>query len=108
MLWANLADTHKFIVIYQNSTSSADECWDVASSKTLSYDGGGDSQSIASMMLYTISKYNADASKVFVTGVSSGEMMTNVMVAVYPNLFTAASAYSGVAAECFAGPSVDY
>lgn len=106
--WANLADTHKFIVIYPNSPNSADECWDVASSKTLSHDGGGDSQSIASMVSYTISKYNADTSKVFVTGVSSGAMMTNVMAAVYPNLFTAASAYSGVAAGCFAGPSVDY
>lgn len=108
MLWANLADTHKFIVIYQNSTNSADECWDVASSKTISCDGGGDSQSIASMMLYTVSKYNVDTSKVFVTCVSSSAMMTNVMVDVYPNLFTAASAYSGLGAECFADPSVDY
>jgi acetylxylan esterase len=55
------------------------------------------------MINYTISKYSADATKVFVTGSSSGCMMTNVMMATYPNLFAAASCYSGVAAGCLAG-----
>lgn len=47
--------------------------------------------------------FGADPAKVFVSGTSSGCMMTNVMVSTYPELFKAASCYSGVAAGCLAG-----
>lgn len=52
------------------------------------------------MLKYTIAKYNVDASKVFVTGTSAGAMMTSLMCAVYPEIVTAGSVYSGVAALC--------
>lgn len=52
------------------------------------------------MLKYTLTKYNADTKKVFVTGTSSGAMMTNVMCAVYPDLI---AGYSGVAAGRLAG-----
>jgi acetylxylan esterase len=55
------------------------------------------------MIKYTITKYVADATKVFVTGSSSGCMMTNVMMATYPDMIAAGSCYSGVAAGCLAG-----
>jgi acetylxylan esterase len=55
------------------------------------------------MVKWTINKYDADPTKVFVTGSSSGCMMTNVMCAVYPDLVSAATCYSGVAAGCLAG-----
>lgn len=55
------------------------------------------------MVNYTINKYSADPAKVFVTGSSSGCMMTNVLMATYPDVFAAATCYSGVAAGCFAG-----
>ena len=57
------------------------------------------------MVTYTLDKYSGDASQVFVTGSSSGAMMTNVMAATYPELFKAATAYSGVPAGCFASAS---
>ena len=41
-----------------------------------SHEGGGDSNTIANMVKWTVSQYKADASKVFVTGSSSGAMMT--------------------------------
>lgn len=78
------------------------------------------------MVNYAIDKYGADTSKVFVTGSSSGAMMTvslsffhtfpttiirrrhannlspqNVLAATYPGLFQAAIVYSGVPAGCF-------
>ncbi|OBT99580.1 hypothetical protein VE01_02934 [Pseudogymnoascus verrucosus] len=106
--WASIADTKAFIVVYPNTPNLKDHCWDVASKQTLTHDGGGDSQSIANMVKYTIAKYNADKSKVFMTGRSSGSMMTNVMAATYPDLFVAGSAYAGVSAGCAAGPEVDY
>jgi len=71
--------------------------------KGLSRDAGGDNQGLVAMIKYTIQKYGADPAKVFVTGTSSGCMMTNVMIATYPDVFAAASCYSGVPAGCLAG-----
>ncbi len=55
------------------------------------------------MVRYVVNKYGADPARVFSTGSSSGCMMTNVMSAVYPDLISAATCYSGVAAGCLAG-----
>lgn len=69
--YATLAEQYGFIVIYPESPYSG-TCWDVSSTAALTHDGGADSNSIANMVTYTISTYNADSSRVFVTGTSSG------------------------------------
>ncbi|GJC84911.1 putative acetylxylan esterase A [Colletotrichum liriopes] len=108
------ADTYGLIVIYPESPYSG-TCWDVSSPASLTHNGGGNSNAIANMVTYTLDKYSGDRSKVFVTGTSSGAMMTplavpkknmltetqNVMAATYPELFAAGIAYSGVPAGCF-------
>ncbi len=76
--YATLADTNGYIVIYPNSPRSGG-CFDVNTPQTLSHNGGGDSQGIASMISYAISNWGVNAAKVYVTGTSSGAMMTNVM-----------------------------
>ncbi|KAI0165438.1 carbohydrate esterase family 1 protein [Hypoxylon sp. FL1284] len=96
------ANSKGFIVVYPTTTKDSN-CWDVASSQSLTHDGGGDSTGLINMVKYLIDKYDADPSKVFATGSSSGCMMTNVMLAVYPDMFAAGSCYSGVAAGCLAG-----
>lgn len=48
----------------------------VSSRATLTHDGGGNSNAIANMVKYTLQQYNGDPTKVFVTGTSSGGMMT--------------------------------
>jgi acetylxylan esterase len=73
--YKTLSEQYGFIVIYPSSPHSG-TCWDVSSKATLSHNGGGDSNTIANMVNYTITNYKADASKVFVTGSSSGAMMT--------------------------------
>ncbi|KAM3074475.1 hypothetical protein ACMFMG_002721 [Clarireedia jacksonii] len=98
--YAQYADTYGFIVIYPSSPSSGG-CWDVASKASLTHNGGGDSQTIVNMVSYAVSNYGGDASKVYVTGSSSGAMMTNVLAGAYPEVFQAASAYSGVPDGCF-------
>ncbi|KZM22957.1 Acetylxylan esterase [Ascochyta rabiei] len=102
--YATLAEQYGFIVIYPSSPHS-DKCWDVSSKQTLSHEGGGDSNTIANMVKWTLTQYKADDAKVFVTGSSSGAMMTNVLAATYPDLFKAAIAYSGVPAGCFVSAS---
>jgi acetylxylan esterase len=73
--YAQLAEQYGFIVVYPSSPHSG-TCWDVSSQATLTHNGGGDSNSIANMVSWVLTNYNGDASKVFVTGSSSGAMMT--------------------------------
>lgn len=73
--YAQLSETYGFIVIYPESPYSG-TCWDVSSQAALTHDGGADSNSIANMVRYTLTNYGADASRVYVTGMSSGAMMT--------------------------------
>ncbi|KAH9484830.1 putative acetylxylan esterase A [Psilocybe cubensis] len=104
--YANLADSLKsFIVIYPNAPDSGG-CWDVHTSATLTHNAGGDSLGIASMIRYAISNYGVDPARVFVTGTSSGAMMTNVLAGAYPDLFAAGSAWAGVPYSCFSGPGM--
>ncbi|PKS10900.1 hypothetical protein jhhlp_002658 [Lomentospora prolificans] len=101
--WRGLADTHGYIIIYPSSPWTADNCWDVSSSDTLTHNAGGDSLGIASMVRWTLQEYDVDPDRVFVTGVSSGGMMTNVLLGSYPDLFAAGSSFAGVPAGCYAG-----
>ncbi|KAK4231134.1 hypothetical protein QBC38DRAFT_533772 [Podospora fimiseda] len=94
------ADQQGFIVLYPESPNSGG-CWDVSSPASLTRGGGGDSNSIANFVNWAITQYNVDRNKVFLTGLSSGAMMTNVLSATYPDLFKAATAYAGVSAGCF-------
>jgi acetylxylan esterase len=100
--WATLASKHGFIVIYPGSPNAADQCWDVSSKETLTHDGGGDSLGIVSMVRWTLDKYNGDKKRVFVTGVSSGGMMTQVLLGAYPDVFAAGASFAGVPFGCFA------
>ncbi|KFH42174.1 Feruloyl esterase B-like protein [Hapsidospora chrysogenum ATCC 11550] len=100
--YTSIADQKGFIAIFPSSFRDMN-CWDVASQASLTRDGGGDSTGLASMVQYALETWNADPDRIFVTGSSSGCMMTNVMSAAYPDLFAAASCYSGVAAGCLKG-----
>ncbi|KAJ3560025.1 hypothetical protein NP233_g11099 [Leucocoprinus birnbaumii] len=103
--YANLADTYKYIVIYPEAPDSGG-CWDVHTTDTLTHNGGGDSIAIASMIRFAISDWGVDPKRVYVTGTSSGAMMTNVLAGAYPDLFEAGAAFAGVPYGCFAGPGM--
>lgn len=100
--WSALADDHGFIVIYPGSPNAADQCWDVSSKETLTHNGGGDSLGIVSMVRWTLEKYHGDKSRVFVAGISSGAMMTQVLLGAYPDVFAAGASFAGVPFGCFA------
>jgi acetylxylan esterase len=69
--WKSGSDGKGYITIWPSSPNSGG-CWDVSSKSSLTRNGGGDSTAIANMIKYAITKYSANASKVFVTGGSSG------------------------------------
>ncbi|WP_033340581.1 extracellular catalytic domain type 1 short-chain-length polyhydroxyalkanoate depolymerase [Catenuloplanes japonicus] len=96
-----LADRYGYIVIYPSVTRSS-ACFDVASPQALVRDGGSDPVGIKSMIDYVRARYPVDADKIVATGVSSGAMMTNVLLGLYPDVFSAGSAFAGVPFGCFA------
>jgi poly(hydroxyalkanoate) depolymerase family esterase len=95
-----LAGQYGYIVVYPSVTRES-KCFDVASQASLS-GTGGDSVSIKSMVDYALANYGADPNRIFATGISSGSMMTNVLLGVYPEVFKAGSSYAGVPFTCFA------
>ncbi|KAF3939698.1 hypothetical protein ABW19_dt0206507 [Dactylella cylindrospora] len=102
--YARYADQYGYIVIYPSANRDS-KCWDVASNATLHHNGGSDSLAIVNMVKWTLNRYNGDPSRVFITGMSSGGMMTQVMMGAYPDIFKAGSAWAGVPYGCFGGPT---
>lgn len=96
-----LADQYGFIVLYPSVTRSS-KCFDVSSPQALKRGGGSDPVGIKSMIDWVTRTYDADQSRVFATGISSGAMMTNVLLGDYPDVFAAGAAFSGVPFGCFA------
>jgi len=92
------ADQYGFIMVVPQTSNN---CWDVGSTKALTHDGGGDTHAIAQMVKYALTQYGANPERVYITGDSSGAMMTQGMLAVYPELFKGGSAFAGVPAGCW-------
>ncbi|MDG4810531.1 PHB depolymerase family esterase [Micromonospora sp. WMMD1120] len=99
--YASLADRYGFIVIYPSATRSS-RCWDVYSPQALRRGGGSDPVGLMSMVDHVKQRYSADPTRIFATGTSSGAMMTNVMLGVYPDVFAAGASFAGVPFACFA------
>ncbi|GAA5187337.1 PHB depolymerase family esterase [Rugosimonospora acidiphila] len=99
--FASLADRYGFIVVYPSAPRDG-HCFDVSSPGALRHNGDSDPVGIVSMVRYVERHQHADAARVFATGLSSGAMMTNVLLGDYPDVFKAGSAMSGVPFGCFA------
>ncbi len=94
-----IADSNGFIIIYPEATG--ENCWDAGSKRSLSHGGGGDTGAVAQMVKYIVSKYNADAGRVYVSGDSAGGIMTEALVGVYPDVFMAGVSIMGVPCGCW-------
>ncbi|HEV8549760.1 MAG TPA: PHB depolymerase family esterase [Polyangiaceae bacterium] len=93
------ADQYGFIMVFPQTSNN---CWDVGTTKSLTHDGGGDTQAVAQMVTYALSKHTANPQRVYVVGTSSGAMMTEALLAVYPEMFKAGAEFAGVPAGCWA------
>ncbi|NUT98081.1 MAG: PHB depolymerase family esterase [Saccharothrix sp.] len=99
--FATAADRYGYVIVVPEATRT-EKCFDVSTQAGLTRNGGSDSTGIMSMVAWARQRYNVDPARIVVSGFSSGAMMTNVLAAQYPDVFSAASAYSGVPAGCFA------
>ena len=90
------ADKYGFIMV----VPSSGRCWDVVSNKARTRDGGGDSHAIKQMVQYALTTYHGNADRVYSTGDSSGGMMTELLLGLYPDIFKAGAAFAGMPAGC--------
>ena len=94
-------DQYGFIMVVPqavDNTYTNGRCWDIGSTNSLTRNGGGDTAAIIHMVNYTLAKYHANSNRVYVTGTSSGAMMTEALLALYPDVFKAGAGFSGVPA----------
>ncbi|MDH2430921.1 PHB depolymerase family esterase, partial [Sphaerisporangium sp. TRM90804] len=95
-----MADRHGFIVIYP-SASKKGNCFDNWSEASKVRNGQTDPVSLMSMITWVQQQRAGDPNRVYATGSSSGAMMTNAMLALYPEVFKAGAAFMGVPFTCF-------
>ncbi|PMR61635.1 esterase [Verrucosispora sp. ts21] len=102
--FGRLADQYGFVVIYPTATQQAGfgNCFDVWSAASKVRNGGSDPVSIMSMVSYAQRQYGGDPQRVYATGSSSGGMMTQALMALYPDVYKAGAAFMGVPFNCFA------
>jgi poly(hydroxyalkanoate) depolymerase family esterase len=95
----SIANTNGFVMIFPEATG--ENCWDAGSTRSLKHGGGGDTGAIVQMVKYTLGKYNGDASRVYTVGGSSGGIMTEALLGVYPDVFMAGVSLMGVPCGCW-------
>jgi acetylxylan esterase len=105
--WRQAADENGFVIVYPENERS-DRCFDVATPQSLTRGGTSDTTGIMSMVDHAVETYGVDTDRVYVTGISSGAMMTELLAAQYPEVFAAGVAFAGVPATCFATGSDQY
>jgi len=83
-IWHLLAEEHGFIVIYPNSQTP--ERWNCDED---------DIEYVAKLIAHIKGKYSIDESRVYMQGMSNGEMMTLAFTMVHPELLAAAGNMTG-------------
>ncbi|HYQ43417.1 MAG TPA: PHB depolymerase family esterase [Polyangiaceae bacterium] len=82
----SFADQNGFYLI---APDAGKQCFDSSASRD------GDKAAIVKMVDYVVTNKNADKTRVFAAGMSSGGCMTNTLLAVYPDIFVGGSAMPG-------------
>ncbi len=103
--WNELAEKHKFFVVYpeQTSANNAAYCFNWAGEygdPTNIRRGEGENLSIKQMVDKMKVDHSIDDSRVFVTGFSGGAAQTALMLAVYPDVFAAGGMLAGIPYNC--------
>lgn len=95
--WSELAAVYGFAVLFpeQQMSNNANLCFNWFEPGDTRRDAG-EPLSIAQMVESMIQSHGIDRHRVFITGLSAGGAMTSVMLAIYPNLFTAGAILAGL------------
>lgn len=100
--WPKYADLYGFAVVFAeqpNGSGLTAKCFDWGDTSNDAR-GQGQALSLYQMVQYAEAHYNADPSRVFITGLSAGGGMTADLLADYPDVFAAGAIDSGPPAQC--------
>ncbi|HEU4718064.1 MAG TPA: PHB depolymerase family esterase [Bacteroidia bacterium] len=94
--WNDLADRYGFIVLYpqQKLVNNPNGCFDWFMPDDQQR-GKGEPGSIAEMIRTTEKTYRIDTTKIFVSGLSAGAAMANILLSVYPDIFSKGAIFAG-------------
>ena len=96
-----LADVQKFHVVYpeQVTANNAALCFNWFDANNIKR-GQGENLSIKQMVDKMKADFSVDAARVFVVGFSSGGAEAALMLATYPDVFSAGATFSGIPYDC--------
>jgi len=99
--WSRLADRHGFLLLFpeQQRANNPMLCFNWFSGND-SQRGMGEAASIKAMIEAMAKAHDVDRSRIFVTGLSAGGAMSSVMLATYPEIFSAGAIIAGMAYGC--------
>jgi poly(hydroxyalkanoate) depolymerase family esterase len=99
--WTVEAEQQGFVVVYpdQNNFANPAGCWNWFL-PTNQHRGAGEPALIAGITNQVRTRYTIDARRVYVTGVSAGGVMANIMAVTYPDVFAASSMLAGCEYRC--------
>ncbi|OJF96228.1 extracellular catalytic domain type 1 short-chain-length polyhydroxyalkanoate depolymerase [Pararhizobium antarcticum] len=95
--WSHLADDHRFAVLYPQQTraNNPNACFNWFVPGDIRQDGG-EAASIRQMIETAVTRYDLDRDRIFITGLSAGGAMVNVMLATNPDLFVGGAIIAGL------------
>ncbi|PZM10444.1 alpha/beta hydrolase family esterase [Rhizobium tubonense] len=95
--WSRLADTYGFLVLYpeQKRENNANLCFNWFVPDDIMRESG-EAHSIRQFVEAAAVNYNVDRKRIFVTGLSAGGAMANVMLATYPDVFAGGAIIAGL------------
>lgn len=99
--WGNLAGRFGFAVVFaeQQTANNSSSCFNWFQPSDTSR-GQGEALSIKQMVDNMKSTHGSDPARIFVTGISAGGIMTEVMMATYPDVFAGGAVMSGAPYAC--------
>jgi poly(hydroxyalkanoate) depolymerase family esterase len=100
--WVEMADSYGFAILFPETSRSNEpkggcfRTWEPEHQQR----GAGEPLSVRQMITWMLEHYALDNQRVFITGMSSGGLLTNVMLASYPDVFAAGAPQSAYPYKC--------
>ncbi|WP_158920289.1 PHB depolymerase family esterase [Streptomyces sp. NBRC 109706] len=99
--WQKFADANGFalVVAEQRTVNNASRCFNWFQPADVAR-GSGEALSVVQMVDHTVDSLSADASRVYVTGLSAGGILTASLLAAYPDVFAGGAVIAGLPHGC--------